>query len=86
MSAASNSEHLSMMTNDWNIDNKHHNNPWCMWTIMLYYYIGSLGNFICYAINLSKDDLMPTAAEIDCKANRPQWAISLADNFKPVLK
>lgn len=51
MSVASKTEHLSMMNNGSDVDNRHHNKPWCMGTIMLYYYICSSGNCICTTIH-----------------------------------
>jgi len=62
MSVSSNSEHLSVMTNDREVDNRYHNNLSCMWTIMLYYYICHLVHLICYAKYskmMLQDDMMP---------------------------
>lgn len=48
MSLASSGEHLSVMSNARAVDNRHHNNLWCMATITLHYYICSSGNLICF--------------------------------------
>lgn len=60
MSVASHCEHLSVMTNATDVDNRHHNKAWCMGTIMLYYYIYSLVHFylFCSAFDIFLQDDM----------------------------
>lgn len=84
MSVASYCEHLSMMTNAMNVDNRHHNKPWCMGTIMLYYYICSLVHlyFFCSAFDIFKSQVK---AAITHAVKMPQRAASLADWFQPAL-